>query len=55
MDEKSGILDIIQHKLIFDELDEDTTNGGKNNETDKNESDNKNNIACVSKLFPRRF
>jgi len=54
MDEKSGILDIIQHKLIFDELDENTTNGGNDtNKTDEN--DNKNNVACVSKLFPRRF
>ena len=51
MDEKSGILDIIQHKLIFDELDEDTTNDP--NKTDENET--QNNIACVSRLFPRRF
>ena len=50
MDEKSGILDIIQHKLIFDELDENETS---DNETDDNT--NENNIACVSRLFPRRF
>ena len=53
MDEKSGILDIIQHKLIFDELDEDETSDNTTNKTDEN--DNKNNVACVSGLFPRRF
>jgi hypothetical protein len=55
MDDKSGILDIIQHKLIFDELDEDETSNNTTTTNKTDENDNKNNIACVSKLFPRRF